>query len=109
MVTISNFAPRKREDGSVFYVLEITSGVELIKSTTTGQYYATARKCTIPTTLPESACLSIRGTELAGSIQKVKCEPYDFIQKQTGELMTLDSRYEYVPEESAEVGVPISS
>lgn len=104
MVTISNFKPRKREDGSVFYVLEITSGIELIKSTVTGQYYATAKKCTIPTTLSESACMSVRGTQLAGSIQKVKCEPYDFIQKQTGELRTLDFKYEYFPEESVEVG-----
>ena len=109
MVTISNFKPRKREDGSVFYVLELTSGVELIKSTTTGQYYATSRKCTIPTTLPESACLSIRGNQLPGSIQKVQCEPYDFIQKQTGELMTLDFRYEYVPEENVDATVPASS
>ena len=107
MVTISNFKPRKREDGSMFYVLEITSGIELIKSTVTGQYYATAKKCTIPTTLSESACMSVRGTQLAGSIQKVKCEPYDFIQKQTGELMTLDFKYEYFPEESVEVGSSI--
>lgn len=107
MVTISNFMPRKREDGSVFYVLQITSGIELVKSKTTGQYYATTRQCTIPTTLNESACLSIRGTELAGNIIKVKCEPYDFIEKQTGEVMTLDYRYEYVPEESGvESSVP---
>ena len=101
MVTISNFAKRQKEDGTSFFVLELTSGIELIKSNTTGQYYAKAKKVTVPTTLSESACLSIRGTELAGSIIKVKCEPYDFIQKQTGELITLDYRYEYVPEESA--------
>lgn len=100
MVTINNFAPRKREDGSLFYVLELTSGVELIKSATTGQFYATAKKCTIPSTLSESACLAMRGSSLPGSIQKVSCEPYDYIHKQTGEIMMLDYRFEYVPEEN---------
>ena len=98
MVTISNFFARKREDGTTFFILEITSGIEMIKSKTTGMYYATTKKCNIPTTLKESQCLSLRGTTMPGSIKRVDCEPYEFIQKKTGELLTLNYRFEYVPE-----------
>ena len=41
MVTITNYTKRKKEDGTTFCVLEINSGIKLIQSQTTGQYYAT--------------------------------------------------------------------
>ncbi|WP_407494609.1 hypothetical protein [Elizabethkingia anophelis] len=102
MVTITNYKTRKKEDGTKFYVLELQSGIELIHSKATGHYYATTKKCYIPATFDESVCKSLRGTEMSGSIQKVECEPYDYTIQDTGELVTLNYRYEYKPDEATE-------
>ncbi|HIC8644174.1 TPA: hypothetical protein ACW7X5_001416 [Elizabethkingia meningoseptica] len=102
MVTITSYKTRKREDGTNFYVLELQSGIELIQSKATGHYYATTKKCYIPATFDESVCKSLKGTEMSGSIQKVECEPYDYTIHDTGELITLNYRYEYKPDEATE-------
>ena len=99
MVTIANYKTRQKEDGTRFCVLELHSGIELLQSKTTGQYYATAKKCYIPATFDESVCRSLKGTMMKGSIEKVQCEPYEYTVKETGELFTLDYRYEYRPDE----------
>lgn len=99
MVTITNYTKRKKEDGTTFCVLEINSGIELIQSQSTGQYYATAKKCYIPATFDEAVCRSLKGTMMQGSIKKVECEPYQYTIKETGEEILLNHRYEYSPEE----------
>lgn len=99
MVTITNYLKRKKEDGTTFCVLEINSGIELVQSQTTGQYYATAKKCFIPATFDEAVCRSLKGTMMQGSIKKVECEPYQYTIKETGEEILLKHRYEYSPEE----------
>lgn len=99
MVTITNYTKRKKEDGTTFCVLEINSGIELIQSQTTGQYYATAKKCYIPATFDEAVCRSLKGTMMQGCIKKVECEPYQYTIKETGEEILLNHRYEYSPEE----------
>lgn len=99
MVTITNYTKRKKEDGTTFCVLEINSGIELIQSQSTGQYYATAKKCYIPATFDEAVCRSLKGTMMQGCIKKVECEPYQYTIKETGEEILLNHRYEYSPEE----------
>jgi len=99
MVTITNYLKRKKEDGTSFCVLEINSGIELIQSQTTGQYYASAKKCYIPATFDETVCRSLRGTMMKGDIIKVECDPYQYTIKDTGEIITLHHRYEYTPDE----------
>mgnify|MGYP000315146524 CR=1 FL=1 len=54
MVTITSYVPRTRKDGTTFIALEITGGVELVQSSNTGNFYATVRKCTIPSTFDEN-------------------------------------------------------
>jgi hypothetical protein len=38
------------------------------------------------------------GKQMAGSIERVPCEPYDFTIEATGEVMKLGYRWSYVPE-----------
>lgn len=38
------------------------------------------------------------GEKISGSVQKKSCEAYDFINKETGEILHLDYRWAYVPE-----------
>lgn len=99
MVTIINYTRRRKEDGTTFFVLEVHGGIEFIQSKTTGQYYAAAKRCFIPATFEEEVCKSLKGTMIKGSIEKVECEPYQHTIKETGEVITLNHKYEYNPEE----------
>lgn len=100
MVKIINYKERQAEDGSLFYVLEITGGVEMMKSQTTNQYYATAKKAYIASTFDEVTCKALIGTEMEGNIVKQECEPYEYINKDSGEVFQLTHKYVYEPEEN---------
>lgn len=98
MVRIIGFKERESKDGETFLALEVQGGIEMIQSKTTGNYYATAIKATIPSTFDEQTCLAILGTEMPGKISKQECEPYPYLVKETGEEITLTHRYVYEPE-----------
>ncbi len=101
MVRITNYKERETEDGRVFLVLELQGGIEMVRSQITQKFYATARKTTIPATFDEETCKALIGQEMPGKIEKVDCDPYEFTIKDTGEVIQLDYRYEYSPEEDA--------
>lgn len=101
MVRISNYIKRTTEDGKDFYVLELQGGIEMVKSQETGKFYMTARKATISSTFDEATCLTLIGTELPGKIEKVECAEYEYTIKETGEVITLAHRFEYVEEDKA--------
>jgi len=102
MVRIVNFKQRLSEDGESFFVLELQSGIELVKSKSTNNIYATARKTSITSTFDEATCKSLIGTELHGKIEKQECEPYEYVIEDTGEVIKLSHRYQYVPEEDTD-------
>ena len=54
MVKVTNYAVRERKDGTTFIALEITGGLEIQQSQTTGNFYATVKKCSIPSTFDEN-------------------------------------------------------
>ena len=74
-----------------------------------GKFYVTARKSTIPSTFDEQTCIALIGTELPGKVQKVACEPYDYVVKETGETLTLSHRYEYMEENAINTKVEKSA
>jgi len=98
MVRIVNYQKRTTEEGKDFFVLEIQGGIELVKSQATGKHYVTARKAYIPSTFDEMTCQALIGSELPGKVEKVACEPYEYVIKDTGEVITLAHRFEYVEE-----------
>lgn len=100
MVTIINYKKRKKEDGSSFFVLELQSGIEFLLSNTTGQYYATAKKCNIATTFDEAVCKGLVGTQMEGNIVKESTTSYEYTIQETGEQITLSHRFKFVPEEA---------
>jgi len=99
MVTIINFKERNKEDGTSFFVLEVQGGIEMIKSQSTGNFYATARKAFLPSTFDALTCQALIGTQMQGSIEKVECEPYEHTIRDTGEIIMLHHRFCYVQEE----------
>ncbi|MDR6299910.1 hypothetical protein [Mesonia maritima] len=98
MVRIINYLKRQSEDGKEFYVLEISGGIEMVKSQETGQYYATSKKTTLPSTFDEQTCKALIGTEMPGKVERQEVEPYTYIVKETGEELILHHRWVYVDE-----------
>ena len=103
MVTVNNFVPRKRKDGTTFIALEISGGLELIQSNTTGKFYATVKKTTIPSTFDENIAKTLIGSQIPGNVVRVQVEQYDYVNKRTGEVMKLNYSYSYQPEGSMEL------
>lgn len=100
MVRIVNYQKRTTEEGKEFFTLELQGGIEVVKSQETGKLYMTARKANMSCTFDELTCQSLIGTELPGSVRKVECEAYEYTIKDTGEVITLSHRFEYVEQEA---------
>jgi len=92
MVTVSGFKEIAKKDGGTFISLELSGALELIQSQTTGNWYATVRKVRIPSTFDETIA----------KIERVTVPPYEFLNKTTGELMTLQHSYTYRPKGAVE-------
>lgn len=101
MVRIIDYKKRTTEEGKEFFVLEIQSGITMTKSKENGKFYATANKATISSTFDEATCQALIGTELEGRIDKVVSDPYEYTVRETGEVITLTHRFEYVEAEKA--------
>lgn len=98
MVRIIGYKERQKENGETFFVLELQGGIEMVMSQQTGRFYATAKKAFIPSTFDEQTCLALVGTDMKGSIIKEKCEPFNYVVKETGEEIILTHRWVYSPE-----------
>lgn len=98
MVRIINYKRRESADGE-FFVLEVSGGIEMVKSKSTGMYYATTKKATVSSTFDEETCASLIGMEMPGKIEKQECEPFEYTIQETGEVITLTSRNVYIAEE----------
>lgn len=98
MITIVGYAPRQNSLGETFYSLLLQGGVEMVKSQTTGNYYATARRTSVTSTFDEPTCKALIGEKLQGHVVRMECEPYDFTIQQTGEVIKIQHRWVYVPE-----------
>ena len=93
MVTITDFMKRQNREGVEFNALILQGGIELVKSKETGSWYATSKKASITSTFDDATCQNLIGQQIPGSVQKVECEPYDFTNKETGEVLTLTHRW----------------
>lgn len=98
MVRIISYKTRQKEDGTNFYLLELQGGIEMVLSKATGQYYATAKKATVSTTFDEETCKDLIGSEMTGMIVKVTTEPYQYTIKESGETISLEHKYIYLPD-----------
>ena len=103
MVTVTNFVPRTRKDGTTFIALEISGGLELIQSSSSGSFYATVKKTTIPSTFDENIAKTLIGSQIPGNVVRIQVEQYDYINKRTGEVMKLQHSYSFQPEGSMEL------
>ena len=97
MVKITGYTKRQNAEGNEFYTLNLMGGVTLVKSSKTGNYYATAWKSSISSTFNEDVCKSLIGTELPGTVQRIEAEPYEYKLPSTGETIMLTHKYQFNP------------
>lgn len=109
MVTITGYKTNKNKEGKEFNILEISGAVEMIQSTKTGKFYAHAYKATITTTLNESSCKALIGTQFPGIIKKVACDPYNYEVPGTNDILTLNHSFQYFTDNSNKVEETIFS
>jgi hypothetical protein len=95
MVTITGYTKRQNAEGKEFYTLSLMGGVTLVKSSKTGNYYATAWKSSISSTFDEDVCKSLIGTKLQGIVTKVESDPYEYKIPSTGETVMLTHKYRF--------------
>jgi hypothetical protein len=103
MVTITNCIERQKSDGSNFTVLEISSGIEVIQSSTSGKFYISSKRTTLPCTFSFQFAQSLIGTQMPGNVVRIQVPAYDYINPRTNETMKLQHAFSYQPEGSMEL------
>lgn len=103
MVKVTGFSIVPKKDGTVFISLELTGSLELVQSQNTGKFYATVRRCRIPSTFDEKTAAMMVGEQVEGDIVRVTVEPYEYTNKTTGEVIMLQHSYSYRPKGSVEL------
>ena len=98
MVTVIDFAKRQTKDGREFFALILQGGLSLVQSQNTGNFYATVKKCSIPSTFDEETAKSMVGEQVPGNVERMSCDAYQWTNQETGEVLELSHRWVYVPE-----------
>ena len=100
MVKIISFKLSQNSNGKEFVSLKLQGGIEPIQSQQTGRFYLSAKTCYISSTFDEPTAKALVGTDIAGEVVRVACDPYEYTVKDTGEVITLVHSYEYLPEKA---------
>lgn len=104
MVIVSDYFEKiNSKTNEPFVLLELSGGLELVQSQNTGKFYATARKCRIPSTFNADVAKLMVGQQVDGDIVRVESDPYEYTNKTTGEIITLAHSYAYRPKGSMEL------
>ena len=104
MVIVSDYFEKiNSKTNEPFVLLELSGGLELVQSQNTGKFYATSRKCRIPSTFNADVAKLMVGQQVDGDIVRVESDPYEYTNKTTGEIITLAHSYAYRPKGSMEL------
>lgn len=95
-VTVKEIKRVRNSKDEEFYGLIVQSGAMPVKSKKTGRVYITAKTAFVATTFDEETASSLIGSEFEGFIRRVETEPYEYTIEETGEIIMLNHRWEYV-------------
>jgi hypothetical protein len=98
MVTIIDYRLCKNQDGKEFFSLVLEGDITMVQSRETGKWYATAKRATVTSTFSEERAKALIGLKMPGSIVRETCNPYKYVIPETGEEITLNHTYRYVPQ-----------
>lgn len=97
-VTVVDYKSRKNAEGETFYALVLEGDITMVQSRETGSFYATKKQASMTSTFDEDTAASLIGKTLPGKIERVDCQPYEFTIEDSGEVITLSHRYQFIPE-----------
>jgi hypothetical protein len=99
MVTVVGFNLRTQKEGEKkqYITLELEGDIEMIQSQNTGRHYATVRRCVVSSTFDALTAERMVGKQMTGTIERVPCDTYDFTVPESGEVIALGYRWDYVP------------
>jgi len=100
MVTVIDYAIRENSEKKTYVALQLQGSLELVLSQKTGQYYATTRTCWISSTFSEDIAKGLVGSELSGKVMRQECPIYEYTVAETGELILLQHKWVYEPDEA---------
>jgi len=95
-----------KEKGKQFACLIVQGDIVPLQSMTTGKFYLSAKKASVATTFDEDTARGLIGTQIPGKIERVQTDPYDLVVE-GGEVLTLNYRFEYLPESVPSPTVPM--
>ena len=104
MVTVTGFKTVETPEGDSYVRLILQGDLELVQSSETGNYYATARSSSISCTFDEILAEKMVGKELPGRIIRVDTEPYEFTVD-SGETIKLSHRWVYTEASDEDVAL----
>jgi hypothetical protein len=96
MVTVKEIKRAKNSSGEEFYGLIVQSGAMAVKSKKSGRVYFTAKTAFVATTFDEETAASLIGVEFEGAIKKIQTDPYEYTIEETGEIIEMSHRWEFV-------------
>lgn len=102
MVKVISVKVSVNNEGKQFISLKLQGAVEAMQSLETGKFYLTARTCYVSTTFSLLESEGLIGLEIPGNVERVSAEPYQYTIKETGEVISLSHRYEFIPETQAD-------
>ena len=94
-VTIEGYRLAQNQEGEEFVLLTLMGDVEMIQSSQTGRFYATAKKTRITSTFTPEVAKTLIGKQIPGKIVRVDCDPYSYVIEDTGEEITLSHRWDF--------------
>lgn len=98
MVTIVEVAERTAANGNVFCSVMV-AGDASVHMNAEGKASLVALKASIPSNLPKDVLEGMIGNKLPGKVERVETEPYQWVNPNTGEEITLSHTYKYSPED----------
>src|ERR1035437_2374748 len=101
MTTVVSYSLKENKEGKPFVNLELEGNLTMVQSQESGKFYATKKKCFINSTFDEKTAKSVIGTQIPGSIERVDVQEYEYTILATGEVITLNHSWEFVPEGQA--------
>jgi len=96
MVTVKDVKTVENSQGEEFFGLIVQSGAMPVKSQTSGRIYFTAKTAFVPTTFDEETAKALIGMQFDGEIRKVATDPYEYTIEETGEVIELHHRWQYI-------------
>lgn len=98
MVKIIDAQTRINSKSKMEYnVLVLMGSAQILNSKSSGKFYLTSKKVTIPTTLDLNQAKELIGTTLPGEIVKIDCPEYEIKMPNSNKKVKITHTFEYSP------------